>query len=741
MWVYATNNQDEPVMAILGQKEHAILSDAQEQDSPETLSVGTMITQEFKLLYRCIYQSSVAFANTPKAALVDVRDLRATEDTAFAQVSPNDHGSLSGLNDPDHPASAINTLGVEKDGGLSAADVGVGEALTTLNRLLGQLRLKEHGTNKKRVIVTGADRVLNSGTTIIQEIKNLVLSFDGAQIDFSTGQIFASDGITSLGIDFVPETIAAGEYFNYSITLIPAEVNLNNTISAQLIILPAAASNAVSTDAPKAPFASGTKLGQITVRESGGGIEDISESDISQLGTGGGGGSGTGDANELLERLKNRLQAYGSFQYMTPVIFSSIEEDLTDISSTAEFSVVNANYEFEFVGNEFVSVQMLDDEFLSEELPVNQVELVHYWDSENLDTGATYEVSRNGGAEYQTVTMDRIGQSDTYRGIHTFADEAANSFSQTVGGAVASVTDFTDINELPRIFTLTGATSVKKITAEITKTLAATGFVYAVAVKDDGGGSPSTDPLDNLGQSQYVSIAGLSAGSNSVDFEMEFTQPAGDYHVIFKTDGSYKTDYTNSAAANKIAISDDGSDIVYTLVGLELDLRVRITSGTAEVVSEGFGIFYKDDNLVTAVDGNILRHLERFVGDVDNLNEFSPSYTVDPFLTTIYEWGTGQAYRYGEAWVINGAGNVEFPPNTFNKPENITLEFLQISGGSVDNSDNNRLLMAANHFGSLNPALDLSVPDRGFHLRSADGTLYEIVVKDGGVGFDIYEVN
>jgi len=741
MWVYATNHQDEPVITILGQKEHAILSDAQEQDSPETLSVGTMITQEFKLLYRCIYQSSSSMTNTPKAALVDVRDLRATEDTAFAQVSPNDHGSLSGLGDPDHPASAINTLGVEKDGGLSQSDTGVGEALTTLNRLLGQLRLKEHPTNKKRVVVTGANRILNSGTTIIQEIKNLVIKFDGAQIDFTTGQIFEADGITSLGIDFTPEVITPGEYFAYSVTLIPGQVNADNTISAQLIVLPAAGSNAVKIDVPKAPFAQGTKLGQVIVREDTGSIEDITEGDIFQLGTGGGGSGGSGDANELLERLKNRLANYGAYEYMTPVIFSSVEEDETDPSTTAEYSVVNSNYDFPLTGNQFVSIQMLDDEFLAEEIGLNEIELIHYWNAEALDENATYEVSRNGGAEYQAVSMERIGQSETYRGIHQFADEVVDSFTQTVGGTITGPEDFTDVNELSRVISIPSPTMVKKVTAEITKTGAAVGYVYAVAVRDDGG-SPSTDPLDIIGQSSYIDITNdLVAGSQSVDFDVAFTVPANDYHIIFKTEVMYKTDYTNSAGARKISIGEDGTGIVYTASGSILDLRVRITSSVDEVVSEGFGIFYKDDAKIVPIDGLINRYVKSFVGNVENLHEFTPTYTVDPVLTTIYHWEEGKAYRYGVSWVLNAAGNVEFPPNTFNVASQVSLEFLQIQGGSFDNSDTNKLLMAINHLGSTNPLLDLSAPGRGIHLRSYDGTLYEIVIKDGGVGLDIYEVN
>jgi hypothetical protein len=469
MWIFATNNQDEPVIAILGQAEHDSLSTAQELDTPQSINLAGIPTVEFKLLYRCIYQSSTSFANAPKAALIDVRDLRAVEDTAFAQVAPNDHGTLSGLEDPDHPSTAINSDGAEKDGGLSEFDTNVGEALTTINRLLGQLRIKPHPTDGNRVVITGANRILNSGTTLIQEIRNLVIDFEGAEIDFSTGQIFKADGFTSLGIDFTPEVIPAGEYINYSITLIPAEVNADNTISTQLIVLPAAGTNAVKADAPKAPFAQGTKLGQVTVQEDGGGIATLDEASISQLGTGGGGSGGTGDANELLERLKNRLNTYGTYDYMTPVIFSSVEEDETDeLNTTAEYSVVNSNYDFPLTGDVFQSIQMLDDEFLAEEIELTKVELIHYWNLEAVDEVATYEVSRDGGNEWQTITMNRVGQSDTYLGSHIFTEEAANSYTQTIGGGLAGLEDFTDLNELSRQFTLPSTVVNKTVSANIT---------------------------------------------------------------------------------------------------------------------------------------------------------------------------------------------------------------------------------------------------------------------------------
>ena len=158
-----------------------------------------------------------------------------------------------------------------------------------------------------------------------------MLDFNGAVIDFSTGEVFESDGVTPLNDganDFTPATIGANEYFFYSVTLLPNTVNANNTITGQILVLPSSASNAVLADAPRAPFpSSGIKLGNVYVQEDGGGsILNIDYENIISLGVGGSGSGGTGDANELLERLKNRLANYGAYEYMTPVIFSTVEE-------------------------------------------------------------------------------------------------------------------------------------------------------------------------------------------------------------------------------------------------------------------------------------------------------------------------------------------------------------------------------------------------------------------------------
>jgi hypothetical protein len=279
MWIYATNSINEPVIAILGQDYHSSLSQAQSDDEPNTLLLGNLPTQEFKLLYRVIFHSSSSFANNPRAYVADVRDLRAVEDTFFAQVSPNDHGLLSGLADPDHAPTAVTTLGVTKDGGLSDSDVDVQQSLDTLNKLLGQLVVTEHPTNKERVVITGVDRVLNNNKSLSVTIQNLLVEFEGAQIKFDDGVIYASDGTTPIG-SFTPETITTDSYLYYSITLSFSSTNSLNMATPAFVITPATAENSNPLLAPKAVFQDGLHIAQVLVRKDVSGIYDISNSDI-----------------------------------------------------------------------------------------------------------------------------------------------------------------------------------------------------------------------------------------------------------------------------------------------------------------------------------------------------------------------------------------------------------------------------------------------------------------------------
>src|SRR5690606_25656046 len=101
-------------------------------------------------------------------------------------------------------------------------------------------------------------------------------------IDFETGEIFEDDGTTPLGIDFTPATIAANQYRWYSVTLVPSTVGVDNKIGAQVLVIPATADGATADAAPRAPFASGIKLGQVVVQNNGTPteLEDILQANV-----------------------------------------------------------------------------------------------------------------------------------------------------------------------------------------------------------------------------------------------------------------------------------------------------------------------------------------------------------------------------------------------------------------------------------------------------------------------------
>ena len=145
-----------------------------------------------------------------------------------------------------------------------------------------------------------------------------------------------------------------------------------------------------------------------------------------------GGGSGTGNANEILERLKNSLDL-SSYSYMTPNVFQSDTDTLIDSASTASYSLQKKGYEFDPAGEYIISKQSLDSAFLTLGVDVPSVRLDFFWASGYIDPNATYQVSRDGGVNWQTISMSRVNSSsDTFSGILNFSTETTDSFTQAI---------------------------------------------------------------------------------------------------------------------------------------------------------------------------------------------------------------------------------------------------------------------------------------------------------------------
>jgi len=102
-WIVATNNLNEPVIAIMGQGEYNNIGEA-EATTWEELDLTGFPVFEFRVLYKIAFQVASGYTNTIKAAIRGVYDLRRTTvaGDSIPTIPVADHGSLTGLADDDH---------------------------------------------------------------------------------------------------------------------------------------------------------------------------------------------------------------------------------------------------------------------------------------------------------------------------------------------------------------------------------------------------------------------------------------------------------------------------------------------------------------------------------------------------------------------------------------------------------------------------------------------------------------
>ncbi len=124
-------------------------------------------------------------------------------------------------------------------------------------------------------------------------------------------------------------------------------------------------------------------------------------------------------------------------------------------------------------------------------------------------------------------------------------------------------------------------------------------------------------------------------------------------------------------------------------------MRVRVTSGTANVFIDGYGVYFgSDDGLITP-NGDKMIQKFYFSGD-ENRTDFALNFQPDVDLLDIIDPRRGQIYAI-EHGVARIEGNtVKFASGTFNWPgEEIVLIFRQTKGSTIDNNSTNALNIAA----------------------------------------------
>lgn len=585
-------------------------------------------------------------------------------------------------------------------------------SLQEIRRLNDQLKIVDSAVgNADEVDILGADIAQLDGTTLTQELANSVLSFDGATINFTTGVISGGP----IGTNFTPAVIPVGEYHWYSVALTAGVPDITGKITATVEVGVAESSNAVQASALYAEFIGTKKLGVVQVQNNGGTIEVV---DIRRLGTGSGSGSGTGDASSILTRLQDTLSD-SVYNQLTGIDFAVNADDQVDVLSTGSYSVASGLFEFSGAAETLITTNLtnLDDEEAISQV-VKNVQAVVFWDEEAIDTAATYEVSRDIGLTFETITMERVGSTETYIGTHNFDVQPGSSFTE--GQLVASSTASLNAgsNGHASKFTLADLTVLNDIRISVNNIVGSptAGRVEVEIVRDDGG-SPSTDDADIVVKTS-IAAADVVVGWNILPVSTD-PIPAGTYHITILGDADYLVDSAidtivldrdNIPASGLGALTLDGGaswlggtdfPVNFEIQGYLYGLSLRVTS-SAESAIAGYGVYYDQDAILQY--GEAYYQEAQFQSNSAPTN-FTLNWIPDPELLFVKLKETGQSFSLASAGDTNGftvsGFDVIFPAGTFTQlvDESFTLVFQQ-SSGSVDNSDSNANKIATLEYGT-----------------------------------------
>ena len=600
---------------------------------------------------------------------------------------------------------------------------------------------KLHLANTKMTAADGVNKV-------VPPVKKQIFpNLASMWIDFQAPSISRFSSATDFDVAW-PATNTVGKFRHVCLTLIS---------SGDIKVL--FSDEAVSESALVNPgglfVAGGLPIGYLTLectdvlgyfKTSGSATNVIDNTKVFRFGSGAGGGSGAGDANSFTENLKHRL-VNSFYEYVTPVIFETDEQTLTDTSTTAHFDIVDGVYRFDVASEEFVSVSMLCDEFLELSDDCRKVELHTEWfDSSSRDDAATYHASLDG-ASYEAITMTRQGLSNKLTGdIGLAVPSSVLQFpAALVVDTQTTILNATTLQSIASKFTVSAnKVAINRLNLDIVKTGSPSGS-YIISIVEDNAGSPTGTVI-------YSTIAlssSLSAGTNSLILNNfrnvlpKLSTPKS-YWVKIETDAAYKSSYlVGTSLGVRSAVTSGGSDKVYNagswvaaatiqtkygILGHKYDLRIKVISSAGGKKLKSFGIFY-DETVASVVTGYQALQKATFSGDANTYQFTLTAFLPNPDSLKVYDIKTGQVYRY-PAFTLNGQ-TVEFNPGSFYVPgESVQLLFDQSEGSGFDSSDSNASLLAANHLGSTDGTIDKSANGRGIYLRRPDGTLREICIDN-----------
>lgn len=601
-------------------------------------------------------------------------------------------------------------------------------------------------------VVSNTDGTDTNTPPISSVIPSVVFSSHNLQ----TG---ATSGASFLGAAIPNTTI--GNYRRVGYTLLPSG-------DVQILYTPEAASLAATANPGTVFVKTGLPIGWLDVQanaanslksadaasnniyNSVGGV-----STIHRFGAGGGGGSGSGDANNFYTDLKTRLDQslYGWF---TSNIFVQDEDNLVDaVNSQATYDLANNYYKFALATDKLRSIQNYGNSFLglnaldtvSGFSDHAAVELHAIW---SVDAPlATYEVTRDGGLNWITLAMARVGTSSKYVGEGLFTSIVSPAREALVEYPTATTPANLDLNatitkRAVKVI-VTAKSKYEKFTFKYNKVGAPSGSLIFSWVKDNTG-SPGAEML----ASNVVPVSLLTVGSaQSYVVDVPTILPPGTYWMVIETDAVYRASYVNAATEVEILSDSAGSyaggnsyeyngawsatasrQIIFENDGFRYNLQARITSGSVDVALDGYGIFFGEEG--GAVEPSVEEpQYFRFSGSLDQTEFTVTNFWPNTKRVRATFVNSGLTFIHPFFDVIGN--KLKFDSGTFSYPGMdliLKVENTELGGSvNIDFAKINSLL-AENGLGSENGTLDLSSAGKGIKIRRPDGTLRMVRLDD-----------
>jgi len=560
----------------------------------------------------------------------------------------------------------------------------------------------------------GSNQVAAGDSAIVSTppIDDTIQVYAGCNIDFQALTTGGSGTLQRNSAAWTFPTVTASGKFIRIVFVYNSISNLVDSIAS----VEAASQGALVNPGTLFSSANGTPVGYIdlvststtqfkTVGSATSIIENIA---VYRFGSGSG-GSGSGTAFDTTEAFRNMADDSIYELYTTNVFKESKQALISALGGTATYAGSSVN--LAAIADSVTSIQLLDSEFTSLFRDLNRIQLAAVWKNTAIDNAATYQVSRDGGANYYPVTMVRAGTSSGYVGEYVWDSNIETPVSLvTFGTPNSSVTlNATTEQILSQAFVLASASTLTRFQIPLSRT-AAVGSFYASIVKDSGG-TPSLLASDVYGESSAVSISGLGTGNVTASVSMPTVAlPAGTYHLVLRTDLAYKSGTMDLAWRNNTvtfpvlgkryngtvysALAVANSQFVYTVEGRALDLRVKVIAGTASTALLGYAIFYSPQT--AGVTSGVLNTQDfSFLSLTNNTNSFTLNWVPDPTLLKCYNLMNGQVYvqdngQDRKSFLINGSV-VTFPANTFqiSPDQTVKLRFQQTEGVAFDVSSQN----------------------------------------------------